>query len=67
MAKSGFSISRRYVDVNMTVRTDRSGEEVLDVFFELVGVGAAVYEDLLYTSTGEELEGVFDERSVCQW
>jgi hypothetical protein len=32
-----------------------STEGVLDVFLKLIGMRAAVYENLLYTSTCEEL------------
>lgn len=36
-------------------RVSVSIEEKLDVFFKLIGMGATVYEHLLYTSTCEEL------------
>lgn len=39
----------------------------LDICFYLFGVCAAVDIDLTDAGHGEELEGVFDERCVCEW
>lgn len=39
---------------------------LLDVFFNLVGMGAAVDKDFIDTSVGKKFEGVFDQRSVGQ-
>lgn len=39
----------------------------LDIVFNLVGVSAAIDEDVLNTSVCEELEGILNQGGVCQW
>jgi len=39
---------------------------LLDVFLNLVGVGAAVDKDFIDTSVGKKLEGVLDQRGIGQ-
>lgn len=38
-----------------------------DILLDLVGVSAAVDEDVLDTSVCEELEGIFNQGGVCEW
>lgn len=40
--------------------------DTLDVVFDLVRMNPAVYKNVLDTGVGEELESIFDQRSICQ-
>lgn len=44
----------------------RSPFRSVDVVFDLLPMGAAVYKNLLNTCIGKEFEGVLDQRSVCE-
>ena len=40
--------------------------DTLDIVFDLVRMNPAVYKNVLDTGVGEELESIFDQRSICQ-
>lgn len=44
----------------------QTSHDSLDVVFNLIRVGSGIEDDILYADTCEELEGVFNQRSIRQ-
>jgi hypothetical protein len=60
-------VGRRLNELELGERRGlRSPFRTIDVVLNLLPVSAAVYEDLLDTGIGEELEGVLDQRGICE-